>query len=174
MIAASGGTIPFWALSLTYWLHMVATVIWIGGLVALVILVLPVARRTLDNKTFAVFLDNLQRRLDPLGWLSLALLLTTGLFQMSANPNYEGFLTFSNRWAISILVKHILFAGMILVSVYMTWWLLPSLRRIALLREKGLDPQSAEKLANREIWLLRVNLILGLLILGLTAIARVS
>jgi uncharacterized membrane protein len=43
-----GESTPFWALSLAYWLHMVATVAWIGGLVALVILVLPVARRIMD------------------------------------------------------------------------------------------------------------------------------
>lgn len=174
MISPQGGTIPFWGLSLTYWLHMVATVVWIGGLVALVILVLPVAKRALDAKTYPVFLEHLQRRLDPLGWISLAVLLATGLFQMSANPNYEGLLSISNQWAVSILVKHILFGGMILISAYMTWWLLPSLRRIELMREKGLETQAAEKLANREAWLLRANLILGLLILGLTAIARVS
>jgi uncharacterized membrane protein len=153
---------------------MVATVVWIGSLAALVILVLPVARRTLDSSTYVNFLDHLQRRLDPLGWLSLVLLLATGLFQLSANPNYEGFLSISNRWAVSILIKHILFAVMIAISAYMTWWLLPSLRRIALLREKGLDTQQTENLENREVWMLRVNLILGLLILGLTAIARAS
>lgn len=169
-----GGSIPFWALSLAFWLHMVATVVWIGSLAALVILVLPVARRTLDSSTYVNFLDHLQRRLDPLGWLSLVLLLATGLFQLSANPNYEGFLSISNRWAVSILIKHILFAVMIAISAYMTWWLLPSLRRIALLREKGLDTQQTENLENREVWMLRVNLILGLLILGLTAIARAS
>ena len=31
-------SIPFWALSLTYWLHMLATVVWIGGLAALALL----------------------------------------------------------------------------------------------------------------------------------------
>lgn len=173
-MTSPGGSIPVWALSLAFWLHMVATVVWIGGLAALVLLVLPVARRNLDNITFAVLLDRLQRRLDPLGWLSLAVLLATGLFQLSANPNYEGFLILSNRWAVSILIKHILFAVMIAISAYMTWWLLPSLRRIALLREKGIEPQHAKLLANREAWILRINLLLGLLILGLTAIARSS
>ncbi len=33
-----------WALSLAYWLHMLATVAWIGGLVTLCMLVLPAAR----------------------------------------------------------------------------------------------------------------------------------
>ncbi len=171
---ALGETTPFWALSIAFWLHMLATVAWIGGLVALVVLILPVARRVLDANNYSHFLENLQRRLDPLSWFSLAILLATGLFQLSSNPNYEGFLSISNRWAISILVKHILFFGMIGVSAYMTWGLLPNLRRIALMRSKGIETEETEKLEKREVILIRINLILGILILGLTALARAS
>lgn len=171
---ALGETTPFWALSIAFWLHMLATVAWIGGLVALVVLILPVARRVLDANNYSHFLENLQRRLDPLSWFSLAILLATGLFQLSSNPNYEGFLSISNRWAISILVKHILFFGMIVVSAYMTWGLLPNLRRIALMRSKGIETEETEKLEKREVILIRINLILGILILGLTALARAS
>lgn len=171
---AMGETTPFWALSLTFWLHMLATVAWIGGLVALVMLVLPAARRVLDANSFSRFLDHLQRRLDPLAWLSLAVLLATGLFQLSANPNYEGFLSISNRWAVSILIKHILFLGMIGISAYMTWGLLPQIRRIALMRSKGIETEETDNLEKREVILIRINLILGVLVLGLTALARAS
>ena len=171
---ALGETTPFWALCIAFWLHMLATVAWIGGLVALVVLILPVARRVLDANNYSHFLENLQRRLDPLSWFSLAILLATGLFQLSSNPNYEGFLSISNRWAISILVKHILFFGMIGVSAYMTWGLLPNLRRIALMRSKGIETEETEKLEKREVLLIRINLVLGVLILGLTALARAS
>jgi len=104
---ALGETTPYWALSLAFWLHMLATVAWIGGLVAVVILVLPAAKKTLEPETYANFLGQLQRRLDPLGWLSLAVLFATGLFQISANPNYEGLLNISNRWAAWMLLKRI-------------------------------------------------------------------
>ena len=153
---------------------MLATVAWIGGLVALVVLILPIARRILDADVYATFLEQIQRRLDPLGWLSLAVLLATGLFQLSASPNYEGFLSFSNRWAVAILIKHILFFGMIAVSAYLTWGVLPSLRRVAIKRAKGIETEEAERLQRRETLLLRVNLILGILILGLTSLARAS
>ena len=169
-----GETTPYWALSLAFWLHMLATVVWIGGLVALVIIVLPAAHRTLKPDNYALLLEHIQRRLDPLAWLSLAVLLLTGLFQLSANPNYEGFLNFSNRWAISILIKHILFLGMIGISAYLTWGILPSLRRIAMLQAKGVSSDEAAKLHRREANLLRINLILGVLILGFTALARAA
>ncbi len=169
-----GESTPFWALTLAYWLHMLATIAWIGGLVALVVLVLPVARHILEAEKYTLLLEQILHRLDPLGWLSLAVLLLTGLFQLSANPNYEGFLNLSNRWAVSIFIKHILFFGMIGVSAYLTWGVLPSLRRIALLQAKGIESGGLDQLQKREALLLRINLILGVFILGLTALARVS
>jgi len=169
-----GETTPYWALSLVFWLHMLATVAWIGGLVAVVILVLPAAKKTLEPEIYANFLEQLQRRLDALGWLSLAVLLATGLFQMSANPNYEGLLSISNRWAASMLLKHILFILMILFSTSLSWGILTALSRIAMRQAKGLDAQSAEQLQQRETLLLRINLVLGVLILGLTALARAA
>jgi len=173
MIALAGAP-PLWALTLTYWLHMLATIAWIGGLAAVVLLILPAARASLKPEDFARLLEKIQRRLDPLGWLCLAVLLGTGLFQMTASQNYQGLLAINNRWAAAILVKHLVFVGMIGVSATLTWGIMPALRRVALLRLKGKDAPEAGRLERREIFLLRLNLGLGVLILGLTALARVS
>jgi uncharacterized membrane protein len=162
-----------WVLSLFYWLHMLATVVWIGGLAALAWLVLPAAQRSLDARVQAAFLENLQRRLDPLGWLCLIVLAVTGMFQMSASPNYEGFLTIANRWGAAILVKHILFGLMIGVSAYVTWGVLPALRRAVLRQAQG-QTFVTEGLQRQGALLLRLNLLLGVLVLALTALARVS
>jgi uncharacterized membrane protein len=172
-MTSPAGEIPFWALSLAYWLHMLATILWIGGLAA-VVLLLPAAQRSLDAGAFAGLLERIQRRLDPVAWLSLSVLTVTGLFQMSASPNYEGFLNIGNRWAAAILVKHLVFLGMVGVSAYMTWGLLPGIRRNALLRARGQPGPEGERLQRREITLLRLNLILGVIVLGLTALARAS
>jgi uncharacterized membrane protein len=171
---SSEGSAPFLAISIAYWLHMLATVAWIGGLVSLILIVLPAAKRVLEANSYTLFLAQIQRRLDPLGWLSLAMLLGTGLFQMSSNPNYQGVLNISSRWASAIFIKHIIFIGMVGVSAYLTWGLLPALRRISLLRAKGQDPEELNNLERRESLLLRLNLVLGIAILGLTALARVS
>lgn len=165
---------PTWALTIAFWLHMLATVVWIGGLAALSILVLPAARKALEASAYAALIESIQRRLDPLGWLCLLLLVATGLVQMSANPNYHGFLAISNRWALAILIKHIVFAGMTAVSAYLTWGLLPALRRAALLQTHGQAAAGAERMRSQELLLLRLNLILGLLVLALTALARAS
>jgi len=162
-----------WSLSLTYWLHMLATVVWIGGLATLTLLVLPAARKTLDAGAYASLLKAIQRRLDPLGWICLLVLAGTGMFQMSANPNYQGFLEIGNRWAAAILIKHLVFFAMILVSGYLTWGLLPRLQRLALLQTRGQET-GADSLYRQEANLLRLNLILGAIVLALTAIARAS
>jgi uncharacterized membrane protein len=167
---------PGWALILAYWLHMLATVVWIGGLAALSIFVLPAARKALDAGAFAAFLADVQRRLDPIGWFCLAVLAGTGLFQMSANPNYDGFLAVQNMWAAAILFKHLLFFGMAGLSAYMTWAVLPGLRRAVMQmagsNKAGADNALNERLSRQEVRLLRLNLILGMLVLGLTALAR--
>jgi len=165
---------PTWALALIYALHMLSTVVWIGGLAALVTLVLPAAQRTLDIKSYAALLENIQRRLDPLGWFCLAVLAGTGMFQMSANPNYHGFMAINNRWAMAILLKHGGYLLMIGVSAYISGWLLPNLRRAALRLAQGKDAPALDQLQRHNILLLRLNLVLAVLILALTALARVS
>jgi uncharacterized membrane protein len=165
---------PGWALSLAYWAHMLATVIWIGGLTALVLFVLPVGQRRLDAQAYADLLDGIQHRLDSLGWFSVVVLLGSGMLQMSANPNYSGVLAISNPWSTVILIKHLLFIVMLGVSAYLTWGITPELRRAAIRRARGISSAELDKLQHRETILLRLNLGLGILVLALTAIARAS
>lgn len=167
-------TAPYWALAVTYWLHMLATVAWLGSLAALSLVIVPAARRSLDEAAFARLLQALQRRLDPLGWLSLVILLGTGMFQMSASPNYQGFFAVESRWAVAILVKHVVFLGMTAISAYLTWGLLPAIQRAALFAARGREAADAERLLAREQSLLRANLVLGLVVLLLTALARAA
>lgn len=165
---------PDWALSIAYWVHLLATVAWIGGLAALALLVLPAAHRALQPEAYAAFLESVQKRMDPLGWLSLVLLVATGMFQMSANPLYDGFLAFTNSWAVAILLKHLVIAGMVGVSAYLTWGVLPQIRRAALRRAAGKDSPDAERLWRQEARLMRLNLALGVVVLALTAVARAA
>ncbi len=153
---------------------MLATVIWIGGLAILTVLIIPAARKSLDELTYATFLEKVQRRLDPLAWFSVIVLLGSGMLQMSANPNYEGFLAVNNPWGWAILVKHIVFGLMVISSGYVTWGIMPSMRRAALRRSSGQDAPEILSLQKREWLILRLNLALGIIVLALTALARAS
>ena len=163
---------PAWALSLVYWLHMLATVAWIGGIVSISILVLPAAHKSLKPADQLAFIEAMQKRLEPLAWFSLALLIATGLFQLSANPHYNGFFDVSAQWSLAILVKHGLVAAMVVVSAVQTWEVLPAIRRTLMKRERGVSEGEIAQLQKREERLLQMNFILSILILGATAIAR--
>ena len=168
-------TPPSWALALVFWLHMLATVAWLGGLAAIAILVLPAAKYTLKPAEQLAFISAIQRRLEPLAWFCLSLLIVTGLFQMSVNPHYNGFLSTSGQWSLAILTKHMLVVVMVVVSAMQTWEVLPAIRRGLMRIEKGqASEEEVERLQKRETLLLRLNIGLSILILAATAFARAS
>jgi uncharacterized membrane protein len=168
-------TPPTWALALVFWLHMLATVAWLGGLAAIATLVLPAAKRVLKPADQLAFIEAMQRRLEPLAWFSLAILIVTGLFQLSVNPHYDGFLSTSGQWSLTILSKHILVVLMVVVSAIQTWEVLPAIRRGLMRVEKGqVDNVEVQRLKKRETLLLRLNIGLSILILAATAFARAS
>lgn len=166
------GAVPDWALTAAYWLHMAATVIWIGGIFFQAVVLAPALRRTLDAGSSARLLEQLRRRFSPLAWLSLAVLIATGLTQMNGNPNYEGLLSISNRWSAAILIKHLVIGAMVLAAAYQTWILNPQLER-ALLHP---EPHPATSLGRQDQYrrLTALNLVFGLLVLALTAVARTA
>jgi len=162
-----------WVLAIIFWLHMLATVAWIGSLAAINILVLPASQRTLKLADQLSFIAALQKRLEPLAWFCMGLLLATGLFQLSTSPHYDGFLNISTQWSIAILVKHGLAVVMVVVSAIQTWEVLPAIHRTLLKKEKA-DEGELAKLQKKELLILRINLLLSALILAATAYARVA
>jgi uncharacterized membrane protein len=156
------------ALAIAFWFHMAATIVWIGGLFYQAVVVNPALERFPEQR--GRLAEDLRRRFQPLAWLSLLVLIGTGLLQMSGNPNYEGLFAFSNPWSRAILVKHIAVGLMILVAAYQTWVLNPRLSRLALKQEVAASNQVTREISR----LSRLNLIFGILVLGLTALARTA
>ena len=101
-------------LAASLFLHLLATVIWLGGLFLLTLLVWPETRRSLaGNPQRYRLLGRLRKRFQPLTWLSLAVLIVTGVFQMTADAHYEGMLQFGSPWSRAILLKPVALAGMV-------------------------------------------------------------
>jgi len=165
---------PTWVLTLIFWLHMLATVIWVGSLAAISLLILPSMKRTIDPDTQLVFIEAMQKRLEPIAWFSISLLVVTGLFQMSVNPHYDGFLSTSTQWSLAILTKHILGVFMVVTSAIQTWEVIPAIRRAILMSKKIKNAEELDSLRRRQILLLRINFGLSVLILGASAVARTS
>ena len=165
---------PVWAIAVIYWLHFLGTVMWVGSLAAITFLILPAMKRTLDLNTQLALIEAIQKRFEPVTWFSLSLLVLTGLFQMSVNPHYDGFLSTSTQWSLAILAKHILGMIVIAVSAVQTWDVIPAIRRAILVSKKTKNLDQLDSLRRREIMLLQINLFVAILILAATAVARAS
>ena len=115
----------------------------------------------------------LARRISHHGSRSLVLLWITGFLQMTADPNYEGFLAVDSLWAQAILVKHLAVLGMMVFGIAIQWRIQPALARLAILESKQPEFAAAErdKLTLQEIRLLRLNLIFAAAVLFFTAVA---
>lgn len=159
------------ALALSLFCHIAATVIWIGGILLISFLVLPEINRSLDGQpALHQLLRRLRKRFTVIGNLALAILIVTGVLQMSTDPNYEGLLSFSNRWSRVLLVKHLLIIIMAAAGLILQFAVAPALERTSLLLERGKgDAGEWQRLRQRERRLTLLIAALALLILAASA-----
>jgi uncharacterized membrane protein len=158
-------------LAIAYFFHLIATVVWVGGIVIMAMLVWPEARRTLENNAaLEPLLAGLRRRFMPMANFSLVILTVTGLVQMTGDPNYDGVLQFENEWSRVILLKHIAIAGMFACGLILQFSTIPALERASLLAERGKgDPTTWTRLRRTEVRLTWINVALSILVLAFTA-----
>lgn len=160
----------FWILAISYWIHLLATIVWLGGIVIMIFIAWPALQQgSLEANHWL----NLQRRFFPWVNASLVILLVTGFYQMTNDSNYTGFLSVDSTWAWAILLKHIAYGGMVIITVVVQVYLYPSMSRFSLLAEKRPELASVEqdKLQRQEIRLLRLNLLFAVIVLLFTALA---
>lgn len=165
---------PDWIIAVSYFFHMIATVIWVGGIAMLTLIVYPSVRRVSgDGQLKGALIAEIHRRFSPLAMISLGTLIVTGLSQMAVNPNYTGLLVIDTAWAWALLLKHIAFGVMTLMGAYSVWVLSPDIARLALLDSKGkLTGPELAALRQREERLNQLNFACAILVLAFTAVAR--
>jgi len=143
--------------ALVTFLHNLCTVVWIGGLITLGVIVLPSARKVLGvGPQTKELMDTIQRRLSVLVYVSIAVLVLTGLLMANRSPAFQGLFTFGNAYSTVLALKHILVLAMIIVALF---------RSLVLGRWDGLSSQAREKL---KAGLLFFNIVLGILVLLLS------
>lgn len=160
----------FWILALSYWVHLLATVVWLGGLALMGLVAVPaLGKGTLAHNQWLA----LQRRFTPWVNASLVLLLVTGFVQMAGDENYTGFLQLDSTWAWAILVKHVAVGMMIAIAIFIQVRIYPAMDRVALLGAQRPALAEAEQaaLVRREVQLLRLNMVCAAAVLLFTAIA---
>ncbi len=138
-------------------LHDLFTAVWIGGLITLGLTVLPSAKKVLGmGPQTKKLMDAIQKRLSVLVYVSIVVLMLTGMLQANRNPAFQGLFSFGNSYSTVLTFKHILVLVMVAVALY---------RSLVLGRRSGPSTPSQEKLS---AGLLFLNIILGVAILLLT------
>jgi uncharacterized membrane protein len=149
-------------ISLSYSLHMLATVIFIGHFVLLAVIYLPV----LSKGGNGLVLSEISKRSRPWLYTSLIVFMVTGIYLTVVDSNYRGVGNFSNFWAIMMLVKHILIAAMIAMG----FWFNAILRIGPMMSSNN----GAEQAVVRFRKYVNVMAVSGVLVLLLTALAQVN
>lgn len=134
------------------WLHLVAAITWIGGMLFIALVVVPVTRRILDPPQRARLVQEIGRRFRTVGWLALGLLVATGLLNLWLQP----FLLASPRfhWKLGLVVLALI------LSAFHDFVLGPRAGR------PGADPSARV----RASWVARANVlvVLAIVLLGLS------
>lgn len=99
-------------ISLSYWLHALTTVVFVGHYVLLAVIYLP----ALSKNGHA--LSEISKRSRYWLYASLVIFMVTGIYLTFVDSNYQGIGNFNNFWAVMMLVKHILIVAMIALGFW--------------------------------------------------------
>ncbi len=153
---------PNLLLAIANFLHLMATIVWIGGMIIGRLVITP-ALAGLPDDTRNVVARAIGQRAASYTYDAIVVFLITGLAMLSQNANFAGAFVFDSIWTRLILVKHAAVAALILSTAYVNTSVTPHLQSD--------DDAERARWAERRQDLSDVNVLLGLIVLGLTALA---
>ncbi|MBI5893919.1 MAG: DUF4149 domain-containing protein [Deltaproteobacteria bacterium] len=148
-----------------YWLHLLATVVWIGGIIFILFIAIPSSKQVLGAEA-GKLMGEISKRFTPLANYSIFLLVITGVALAGFNKQFSGIRLFENNWTATLFLKCILVFGMVIIHFYRGLMLTPRIGKTESASEKG----SLQKLS---LNLVKVNFGFGMLVLLLSGILRV-
>jgi len=149
-------------IALSYWLHELATVVFIGFFVLLAMIYLPVLSRV----EYRGALSEISKRSRSWMYAALIVFIITGVYLLMADPNYLGVGNFNNAWSVIMLLKHLL----VVVMIAMGFWFNAILRVGPLMSANT----GADQATSRFQGYVLAMAICGALVLLLTALAQVE
>ncbi len=151
--------------TLMLWLHILAAVAWVGGMIFLTLVVVPVERRIEDPRLRFDLVNRIGTRFKYLGWGSIAVLIATGTYNtLHKVSSWDQLL--GTGYGQTLLVKLVIVAFMFSLSIAHDFFLGPRLV------EKAKGRKKIKDLAYIVTVLARGNLILALLVILLAVSLR--
>ncbi len=157
-----------WILAVSHLLHILGTVVWIGGILMTLLVILPSTKAALESAPVAgKMMKEVAKRFTPLANLSILLLIATGIIIFCYDKNYTSFLDIKNRWIVLIAIKHLLVAIMIIIHFYRGLILSQKIEK------SSLNPNETQtiKLKKLSLDLVKANFVLGIMVLLFTAVS---
>ena len=143
-----------------YWIHLVATVIWIGGITFIIFIAIPSSKQVLGAES-GKLMGEISKRFTPLANYSIILLFVSGIVLAGLNKQFSGVRVLESNWTMALILKLVLFFSMTAIHFYRGLVLAPKIMRTATQTEKT----ALQKLS---INLVKVNFALGLSVLLLS------
>lgn len=163
-------------LSLSHFLHLLATVIWIGGIMMILLVILPGAKESLESAPMIKrLMKEITKRFTPMANISILVMIATGIVIAHYEQNFTGFLDFNNSWNVVMFLKHLLVALMIIIHFYRGLILNPKIGKLsAEINNSQVESSLAPKVTRLQRFsldLVKTNFVLGLIVLLLTGIS---
>ncbi|MGD9893801.1 MAG: DUF4149 domain-containing protein [Dehalococcoidia bacterium] len=147
--------------------HIIAAIIWIGGMLFLPLVLVPIVRRE-EPRVRAALMSTVGHRFRTVGWIAIAALLVTGVWNLhNRDTPWSTVLSadlFSGTWGHILAAKLGLVAVLLILSIFHDFVLGPRSTRLAQLRDTAGAVQRAERLRRQASWIGRVNALLALAI----------
>lgn len=149
-----------------HWLHLMAAVAWMGGMVFTAFVMAPILRKQMAPSLRLPLIRDAGVRFKYMEWACLGILFSTGFYKLYERGPWDQ--VFEGDFGRILLVKLILAAGMLVLSFLHSFVWGPGLSLAA----PG-SPEYSRLLWRLSFWA-RVNLALGLAVIFCAALLRMN
>lgn len=143
-------------------LHNVFTATWIGGLLLMVLVILPGLKKNPNIKEPKVAVRSVQKRLSVVAITSMVGLAATGMLMNRLIAGNRGLFNFTTPYTVILSIKHILMFVMVALAV------------VRLSLNKKNEKQNSQKIERISAMVLMLNAIVSLGVLFLSAYLSVG
>ncbi len=152
-------------LAIFYWLHLISTVIWIGGITFILFIAIPSSKQVLGAEA-GKLMGEISKRFTPIANYSIIFLVVTGVALTGLNKQFSGIGIFENKWTWILALKHVIVLVMVVVHFYRGLVITSKIARTE-------SPTEKTSLQRLSLNLVKVNFCLGVLVLLLSGITSV-
>jgi uncharacterized membrane protein len=145
------------------WLHLVASVVWLGGITFIIFVAIPSAKQVL-GKEAAKLLGEVSKKFTRLANFSILALVITGALVMALGGQPTEPKPLGSGWPLALITKLALVFGMVTIHFFRGLVLAPKIQRAT----AEADRQALAKLS---LDLVKVNWGLGMLVLLFSGMA---